>query len=268
MHPTNRPMKIALENFLCPDKAQLQYLAKKYNTMDYSPELRAALHTIFPKRDIARLAKPELHELFNHLLVNHYSGEVALKYQLFRRASREKVVAAFEIPVNKSRADFLVVNGHTTSYEIKSGLDNLDKLQKQAEDYLLAFEYNFVVVDNKHLSGAKKILPPAFGIISFINGRKKVHQPVTLNKKIDPRAQLELLTKKECATAFQNCQNRDQVLQKNTDTSINTAFKTALKLRYGKRWNFLLENKEQILPVDLQFFFNSNVSPKLIYTMG
>jgi hypothetical protein len=261
-------MKIALEDFLCPDKAQIQYLAKKYNTMDYSSGLRTALHSIFPKRDIARLAKPELHELFNHLLVHHYSGEAALKYELFLRASRQKVVAAFEIPVNKSRADFLTVNGHTTSYEIKSGLDNLDKLQKQSEDYLRAFEYNFVVIDSKHLAGAKKILPASFGIISFINGRKKVHHPVTLNNRIDPRMQLELLTKKEFTTAFKNCFSRDQVIRKHTDAEINTAFKTALKIRYAKRWSFLLTNSAQILPVDLQFFFNSNISPELIYTMG
>lgn len=261
-------MKIALESFLCPDKGQLQYLAKKYHTMDYTSGLRAVLYEIFAKRDIQRLSKPELHELFNHLLVNHYSGEAALKYQLFRRASREKVVAAFEIPVNKSRVDFLVVNGHTTSYEIKSGLDNLDKLRKQSEDYLSAFEYNFVVVDNKHVARSKKILPPSFGIISFINNRKKIHHPVTRNNRIDPRSQLELLTKKEFTSAFKDCISRDQVVKKYTDTEINAAFKNTLKLRYAKRWNFLLENQAEIFPVDIQFFFNSNISPKLIYTMG
>lgn len=261
-------MFVMTQHTMSLDKSQIQLLAKQYNTMDYSFGLRSLLQLVYPKKVISKLTKPELHLLFNHLLVNHYAGEAALKYQLFKRASAKKVVAAFEIPINNSRADFLTINGETTSYEIKSGLDNLDKLRKQSEDYLRAFEFNYVVIDNKHLANAKKILPTSFGIISFINGRQKTHHPATLNRKMDPRIQLEQMTKKEFTTAFKDCASRDQVLLKYKDRQVNDAFKNTLKIRYAKRWNFLLANRQHILPVDLQFFFNSNISPELIYTMG
>lgn len=48
-------------------------------------------------------------------------------------------------------------------------------------------------------------------------------------------------------------------------TTINKKFKEALKMRYKKRWEFLLTYKESIYEIDYQWFYNNPISPKLVY---
>lgn len=249
-------------------KEQITHLAKHYDALDYTPSLRSLLATAFGHMDFSGHSKMMLHQHLNDILLSQYSGEAALKYQLFKRASTKKLVAAFEIKVQNSRVDFLTVNGISTSYEIKSSLDNLDKLAKQATDYLQAFEYNYVVVDNRHLVKAVKMVPVSFGVLSFTRNRKTIHRIASPNHSIDPRVQLSMLTKKEVGKAFPSAANIDAICNHFSDASINNAFKEALKTRYRTRWNFLVQNKNEILPVDLQFFFNRNIQPSLIYQYG
>jgi hypothetical protein len=177
------------------------------------------------------------------------------------------VVAAFEIKVNNSRADFLTINGCTSSFEIKSGLDNLHKLRKQVSDYIRAFEYNYLVVDDRHLANAVEIAPDSFGIWSFEkSGRRKIHREPLKNQSIDAEFQISLLTKKELSQQFRLQKgNRIAIMNECSSEEINERFKDALKSRYRSRWDFLLEHMGTILPVDLQFFFNRNVPPKLVY---
>lgn len=260
-------MTQATDVFDILSKEQVNFLAKNYNPLDYTPTLQKLLSSACEGTDFTTFTKIKLHETLNEILLKQRLGEPSLKYELFRRAANQKLVAAFEIRVGNSRADFLTVNGVSTSFEIKSSLDNLDKLSKQAADYLLAFEYNYVVIDKKHLDRAEKILPASFGIWSFKSGRKTQHRKASINNQIDPLVQLSLLTKKEIIKAFNTC-TASEIIKKFADKEINTAFKQALKDRYRKRWEFIVTKKNEIMPIDLQFFFNTNVLPEYIYQYG
>ena len=204
----------------------------------------------------------------NDSLIENYRGELSLKYELFRRAAPKKVIAAFEIKVENSRVDFLTINGVTTSFEIKSELDNLTKLEKQVNDYSKVFEYNYVVVDKRHKLNVMQLLPNTFGIICFEAGKQITVRAATLNSQIDSSAQLAMLTKKELVLAFNKMVDRYEIAERFTKQRINTSFKKALKSRYSNRWNFLLKHQTEILPIDLQFFFNQNVHPEIIYNCG
>ena len=250
------------------NKEQISRLAKQYDALGYSSALRSLLATTFANMDFSGYSKMMLHQHLNDVLLAQYSGEAALKYQLFKRASSQKLVAAFEMRVQSSRVDFLTVNGVSTSYEIKSSLDNLDKLAKQAADYLQAFEFNYVVVDHCHLYKAMKIVPDSFGVLSFTANRKTIHRTASPNTVIDPRIQLNMLTKKELAKAFPGQSTISEICNRFSNEGINNNFKEILKERYRNRWNFLVQNKDEILPVDLQFFFNCNIHPDLIYRYG
>jgi hypothetical protein len=166
--------------------------------------------------------------------------------------------------VNNSRLDFLTINGVTTGYEIKSSLDTLQKLSKQSADYLKAFEYNNIVIDERHLQNARAIVPEQYGIITIHRGRKKIVQPGAYNNGIDAEFQLRLLTKKELILVFGKWQ-LTAILRETDPITINIKFKQALKVRYQDRWNFIASRAEQILPLDVQFFFNANIEPKHIY---
>lgn len=232
---------------------------KKYSPLDYSPKLKQLLGVLYPSCDFKDFNKRNLHQLINDAVCRGYQGEQVLKYALFKQVLKKKLVAAFEMRVNKSRVDFLTINGHTTSYEIKSALDNLDKLEKQSADYQKVFEYNNVVIDKCHLKNCLSIIPKDFGIITVLGTRKSTYRPAIKNLSLDPAIQLSLMTKKELDHNFDH-------IDLNDAPSINHCFKQALKVRYQVRWDFVVAQSVNILPIDIQFFFSTNIDPKFVYT--
>lgn len=249
------------------DEGLVNSLAKKYSALDYSANLMTLLNNICPHTNFEKFSKYDLHKICNDIFFENYKGEEILKFKLFERLkNKEDFIGAFEVPIKNSRVDFITVNGRTTSYEIKSELDNLSKLSKQTDDYMMAFEYNYVLLDEKHMKKAKDILPESFGIWSYRNGRYFTSKRSTLNKNINPEVQLSLLTKKELFYGFaQNNGDVQNILNSLSSKSINKNFKKILRNRYRSRWEFLLKNQMQILPIDLQFFFNTNIKPADIY---
>ena len=261
-------MTETLSDDLPLSRDQIRFLAKSYHTLEYSPALRSLLSKVFTDTDFSQYSKINLHRYFNAFLTTKYAGEIALKYHLFCRAARKKLVAAFEIRVENSRVDFLTINGVSVSFEIKSELDRLDKLVKQASNYIKVFEYNYAVIDPRHKSNALKMLPPAYGIVHLAGGKRTIEREATANMGIDSGAQLNMLTKKELSKAFVNYTGRREIQNRFTDHAINIQFKEALKSRYRNRWNFVVRHRKDILPIDLQFFFNRNIDPELIYNYG
>lgn len=245
----------------------VKFIAKNYNPLDYSMKLMQLLSSIYPSENFEGCKKSKLHELLNDVVIKKHNGEPVLKYHLFNHFYKKKVVAAFEIKVKNSRVDFLTINGCTNSFEIKSGLDNLYKLKKQSSDYVLVFDYNYLVIDAKHLENALELVPSCFGVWSFSeDGSKTIYRDAILNKRIDPEAQLSLLTKAELLYQFKNEKGIvATIVNEYNETEINNKFKDALKRRYQTRWDFLLAHQENILPIDLQFFFNLNIEPDIIY---
>lgn len=249
------------------NKSDINLLAKRYNTLDYNIKLAALLKSIYPLEYFEHLPKYELHKLLNDIFIKNYNGEEILKYKLFQcHLKKSNIIGAFEIKVNNSRVDFLTINGNTTSFEIKSELDNLSKLNKQIADYILAFEYNYLVIDEKHIKKTLDLLPVNFGLWSYNNGKFKKIKKAELNQKINPEIQLKLLTKKELVNSFPLQNGIIKEILKNCDFhSINCQFKKTLKNRYQNRWDFIISNQDCIFPIDIQFFFNKNIQPSFIY---
>lgn len=247
------------------DSKLINEIVRSYNTLDYTPKLVMLLKSIFPQHDFLDFGKLELHRKLNEVIVERYEGEQILKYSLFKAFQKKKIVAAYEIKVKNSRVDFLTINGHTTSFEIKSTLDNLAKLAKQSSDYLTAFEYNNLVIHERHLSRCLSIIPESFGVITVERGKQSIVRPPMLNEKLQPGTQLSLLSKRELIQHFKN-PNAADILNDLPAEVINTIFKKALKIRYKTRWDFIVQHSGDILPIDLQFFFNKNIHPAHIYS--
>lgn len=246
------------------DPKLVKEIVKSYNPLDYIPKLRGLLSDIYPQRDLDNFCKLDLHKKINDLILDGYEGEQVLKYRLFKAFRHEKLVAAYEIRVKNSRVDFLTINSHTTSFEIKSSLDNLDKLAKQSDDYLTAFEFNNIVVHERHLSRCINIIPKSFGIITVDKVKHHVIRKPVFNRCLHAETQLALLSKKELAKYYEST-DMSVILDNVATDKINDLFKLALKDRYRTRWDFIVENSDDILPVDLQFFFNKLIKPACIY---
>jgi len=240
-------------------------LAKSYSTLTYVKELREFVAAFYNTDKYNDFNKFELAKKINNDIFEHYNGEQILKYKLANEFRKKKYVAAFEVKVKSSRADFLVINGDTKSFEIKSKIDTLNRLEKQTNDYGDVFEYNTVVIDIKHLDKVIATMPEYYGIWYYEGKSKVVVREALYSPNINSEEQLKMLTKKEIRTAFKT-DEFNKILIEYSKEQINQIFKDVLKKRYNQRWDFLTTNWNSILPIDIQFFFNKNIDPKLIYS--
>lgn len=248
------------------NESAITALARSYNILDYSHTLRTILTSLLPNNNFNNFAKFDLHKAINYILTNRYKGESGLKAKLVEMFIEKDVTAAFEIRVNNSRVDFLTINGDTKSYEIKSGIDNLKKLAKQVSDYEKVFEYNYIVIDEKHLPGAINLIPAHYGIYVMVKEKLVRKKIATKNCCLEAEIQLRLFTKKELGQHFIEVNPIiSEIAKQFSETEINERFKIMLKKRYAKKWTFLKENLEEILPIDYQYFFHHNIQPQVIY---
>lgn len=246
--------------------SEANVLARSYSALMFPEQLKEMIQSIYNDVDCSVYKKFHLHQLVNNILLHSYNGEEIIKYSIAKTYFRKRAVGAFEVKVKSSRLDFLTINGVTCSYEIKSALDSLHKLDKQARDYSTVFEYNSVILDEKHLKDAMAILPASYGILIF-DGKKiqRKREPIK-NQDIDPASQLALLTKRELVSGFRSCNGEvKQILDNVSAQEINETFKLILKRRYQKKWDFILLHRDEILPIDLQFFFSTMLAPALLY---
>ena len=84
-------------------------------------------------------------EVYN-VLKDEYRNEYYYKNTLLNKLllgvhSINTTTALTEIPIAKSKADFVLINGKAVVYEIKTELDNFDRLESQISDYYKAFDH-------------------------------------------------------------------------------------------------------------------------------
>lgn len=239
-------------------------LARTYNPLINTLQLRELLSSFYQNEKYSIMDRYELLKVANSAIYNNYEGELIIKYKLAREFRNKKYIAAFEVKAKNSRTDFLVINGDTKSFEVKSKIDTLNRLGKQIVDYGDVFEFNTVVVDKVHLESVLEKLPSFYGIWYFNGRRKVVHREASYSPNINPMEQLGLMNKKELLKAFGDS-NKSAIISQHRADQINQILKDVLKARYQSRWAFVQENWETILPIDTQFFFNTNVKPEIIY---
>lgn len=241
-------------------------LARTYNVLEYPEKLRRMLSNVYCSENLNEYNKPGLHWLISELLLDHYRGESTLKAKLVKLFIQKDVTAAFEIKVHNSRVDFLTINGDTKSFEIKSELDNLQKLEKQIKDYQKVFDYNYIVIDEKHYDKAMKLIPERYGVMVLHGNTLSEDRSATRNEILNPILQLSLFTKKELTTVFKIPNTTAQEIDANFEPEeVAVRFKDMLKKRYTRRWEFLKINESNICPIDYQYFFQHNIEPKVIY---
>ncbi|WP_262897734.1 sce7726 family protein [Algoriphagus pacificus] len=238
---------------------------KTYHPLKSEKELVNWLGSFIPKHSLISGSKLELLRQLNSLALTYFEDELFFKQLLTQSMFEEEIVGAYEVSALGSRLDLLKINGVTTAYEIKSEFDSLEKLEKQSEDYLKLFEYNYLVVANKHLEKSKRIIPGIFGIYTLKDKSLKRVRAAKKNQNIDPQSQLGILTTKELKSTFQS-NNFEVVLERYSPRQINEGVKKALKKRYSKKWGFIKDRSSEILPLDYQYFFNHPISPSLVYS--
>lgn len=127
--------------------------------------------------------------------------ELLLKELNAKYAGRNdtRIINELGLDFGASRVDVAVVNGIMHGYEIKSDLDNLNRLPRQIKYYNKAFERMTIVVSRKYLYEVKEMIPKWWGI-KIISADKSRLIEIRKGRRVstqDPEIIIKLLWKKE-----------------------------------------------------------------------
>ena len=140
-------------------------------------------------------------------LKKNYRNEYFYKNTLLNKLllgvhSMNTNTALTEVSIAKSKADFILINGKAVVYEIKTELDNLERLTTQLEDYYKAFDHVAVVTYEENLGALQRLLDSINKPIGIYLLRKNgclstVRQPERYTNDLDGEIIFKLLRKSE-----------------------------------------------------------------------
>ena len=143
----------------------------------------------------------EIYRIMTHSYRNEYVYKnTLLNRLLIAKHSLRTTTALTEIPISKSKADFVLINGKAVVYEIKTELDGFDRLESQLSDYYKAFDHVCVVTcENKFkkLEGLLKNSPVGIYILTKRNRLSPRIEPIRDNSKLDSSVMFKILRKIE-----------------------------------------------------------------------
>ena len=232
-----------------------------------------------PKSEIKQLRNNCLSNgIVNDLIFNYYFCERVIKYHFIKNLrSKMNHIVAFEMTIGDSRVDICRINGCSYAYEIKTEYDTFDRLHSQIRDYTKTFEKVYVIVPRKRVNSIRQIIPESCGIISyrissdniiFSYARKAQKNNCNIIFCIENLSSndmsylLKQLGEKSCQSKVQK---RDKLVDISNKKPIWAQYRKLLKNKYEKRWGFLTDHFDEILPIDIQSFFSSKIDPNLLY---
>ena len=140
-------------------------------------------------------------------LKNNYRNEYFYKNTLLNKLllgvhSVNTTTALTEMAIAKSKADFVLINGKAVVYEIKTELDNLERLNSQIDDYYKAFDHVAVVTYEKNLQQLQKVLDSMDKPVGIYILRKNgklgtIRKPERYSGNLDKEIIFKLLRKSE-----------------------------------------------------------------------
>lgn len=152
-------------------------------------------------------------DLENKIVIDQIYKFLTLKYRneyfykntllnklLLGRHSIKSTVALTEIPIRKSKADFILVNGKAVVYEIKTELDSFDRLENQINDYYTAFNNVCVVTSESNYDKVNSLLKNTDVGIYILTSRNTISarkEPVENNSRLSHHSLFGILRKHE-----------------------------------------------------------------------
>lgn len=132
----------------------------------------------------------------------YFYQNTLLNKLLLGKHSISTTTALTQIPICKSKADFILINGKAVVYEIKTELDTFDRLETQLRDYYRAFNHVCVVTSESQYKRAFSILEDTSVGIYVLTQQNTISsklrkEPVENNSSLDHTAIFKVLHKCE-----------------------------------------------------------------------
>lgn len=161
----------------------------------------------FIKKDKAKKTNLELISDVYQVLVDEYRNEYYYKNTLLNKLllgvhSINTTTALTELAIANSKADFVMINGKAVVYEIKTELDNLERLENQINDYYKAFDHVAVVTYLDNLTTIERMLdniskPIGIYVVYKKGIIKTIRKPEVYRDSLDIDVIYKLLRKNE-----------------------------------------------------------------------
>ena len=209
-------------------------------------------------------------EIYSYMSKNYrneyFYQNTLLNKLLLGRHSINTTTALTQIPINKSKADFILINGKAVVYEIKTELDNLERLESQINDYFKAFDHVAVVTYNENVTAIQKKIdsigkPVGIYVLQNRGTIKTIQKPEKYRNALDSKIIYKILRKPEYeeiilnkygflpnVSAFEYYSECRKLFEK---MPIEESYEWVLKLL--KKRTKIIKNEYKEIPYELKF---------------
>lgn len=178
-------------------QAALQQLIHNYDDHIY--------YTIIKRYNIKAENNSEaIKKIYSYLRTNYrneyYYKNTILNKLLLGVHSINTTTALTEIPIASSKADFVLINGKAVVYEIKTELDNLDRLNGQISNYYKAFNHVCILTCEEYsdtILDKYKDTNVGVYVLSKKETIKRLKEPTCYNLDLDTSNMFKILNKPE-----------------------------------------------------------------------
>lgn len=142
----------------------------------------------------------------NYRTEYYYKNTMLNKLLLNKPHNLKTTVALSELPIGQSKADFVLINGHGIVYEIKTELDNMERLKAQIDDYYKAFLNVVVVTYPENIEKVRSLVNDNVGLAELTkrSAVNIVRMPQDVTNQLDYSAIFNILRKKEFENILKN----------------------------------------------------------------
>lgn len=202
----------------------------------------------------------------------YFYQNTLLNKLLLGKHSIKTTTALTQIPIERSKADFVLINGKAVVYEIKTELDTFDRLSTQLNDYYKAFDHVCVVTCEENFKKLSEILADTkvgICILSKANTLQFKKEAEADNENIEYRSLFKILRKYEFEQIIKAYYKElpkatpafyyDECFKMFENIPLNKAYKLFL-MELKKRNNSVSSEKLQDVPYALKsiMYFSSS----------
>jgi hypothetical protein len=190
--------------------------------------------------------------------VEYFFKNIILRKLVFGKYSPNTTAFYSEFPVAEARADAVLVNGHATVFEIKTGHDDFTRALHQSMQYFKCFRFVVFVVEETQIDHAITLLPAQIGILALTkrNSLRCIREAVERTDLLSLEAIFQSLRKSEY-TAILSKRGYDiatfspmerysrslELFSQLPTRQVLTEFEHLLRLRYPAQRNVALCNQ-------------------------
>lgn len=195
----------------------------------------------------------------------YYFKNTLINKLLLGKYSVNTTTALTEVPINKSKADFILVNNKAVVYEIKTSLDTLERLDTQLNDYFKAFTTVCVVTcesNYEKLSSILKDTKVGIYILTDKSTLSKRKEPIEEKTYLNYEVIFKVLRKNEFENILLKCYGKlpsstpafyyDECFKYFKSIDMDIVYKYMLE-ELRKRVYLEKENYKKIIPYELKF---------------